>query len=329
MRRAVALDCGALWTTTERQSTTIRAPAIRRSAAIHTTPHRSNAQHRAFAARHLGASSILAEGIRCWGASFSGKTPTTNRLIRPQTLTYTCWSTRPDRSYSPTSPGCGFRDGSGLVARLPARPSGASCPSRRFTTGTQGHANARSVNRIVLNGALTAAGAIACALTIATVAGAQPSRSPAQALITENRNLDLQIVARLNTIRAARGVARLRLSPGLVAAAAEHSREMATSGRFQHASTDGGSFWTRVRRYYPAAGYRWWAVGENLFWRSPGAGAAGIVAAWLASGPHRRILLNAHWRELGVSAIQDANAPGDFLGLEATIVTADFGARNQ
>ena len=41
------------------------------------------------------------------------------------------------------------------------------------------------------------------------------------------------------------------------------------------------------------------------------------------------ILLDPSWREVGVSAVQDSAAPGDFQGLQATIVTADFGVRSR
>lgn len=147
--------------------------------------------------------------------------------------------------------------------------------------------------------------------------------------VTAVPGLNAGVVARINTARAARGLPRLAVSVGLGAAARFHNRQMAQSGQFRHESPDGSSFWQRVRRFYGAAGFRNWSVGEALVWQSPTATAVGVVASWLASPPHRAILLDPSFREIGVSAIQDSAAPGDFDGLQATIVTADFGVRSR
>jgi uncharacterized protein YkwD len=48
---------------------------------------------------------------------------------------------------------------------------------------------------------------------------------------------------------------------------------------------------------------------------------------WLNSPPHRKNLLTPGWREIGLSAVHVAAAPGVFEGRETTIVTADFGTR--
>jgi uncharacterized protein YkwD len=48
---------------------------------------------------------------------------------------------------------------------------------------------------------------------------------------------------------------------------------------------------------------------------------------WMGSPEHRANLLKGEWREIGLSAVHVASAPGTFKGLEVTIVTADFGVR--
>jgi uncharacterized protein YkwD len=48
---------------------------------------------------------------------------------------------------------------------------------------------------------------------------------------------------------------------------------------------------------------------------------------WLNSPPHRKILLTPRWREVGLSAVHTASAPGVYRGLEVTVLTADFGTR--
>ena len=142
-------------------------------------------------------------------------------------------------------------------------------------------------------------------------------------------SLNASIVARVNAIRVGRGLQRVTVAPGLAAAARLHSRQMAQTGRFQHESPDGTPFWQRVQRFYRKGGFHNWTVGETLVWQSPTATAAKVVTAWLDSPPHREILFDPRWREVGVSAVQDTAAPGDFEGLEATIVTADFGVRDR
>ncbi len=139
--------------------------------------------------------------------------------------------------------------------------------------------------------------------------------------------LDDQIVSAINSVRAVYHLQPLRPASGLAASAAAHSREMLDYGFFAHESPAGGAFWRRIEQYYPSAGFRRWHVGETILWVSPDVDARIAVQDWLNSPPHRRILLGREWRELGVSAFHAKAAPGAFEGLEATIVTVDFGVR--
>ena len=102
---------------------------------------------------------------------------------------------------------------------------------------------------------------------------------------------------------------------------------MAVEGFFSHDSSDGSAFWKRIQRFYASSGYSYWSVGENLVWAAPDLDAKQAVANWMASAPHRANLLSSRWREVGLSAIHAENAPGDFGGQAATIITADFGYR--
>ena len=170
----------------------------------------------------------------------------------------------------------------------------------------------------------------AAALAAVPVAAATSShRSEGRALVTALPSLNGEIVARINAVRVAHGLPRLKPAPGLGSAARLHTGEMARSGRFMHESPDGSAFWKRVLKFYGRAGYRSWSVGETLMWESPSADAAQVVIEWMNSPEHRAILMSPDWREIGVSAVQDSAAPGDFEGLAATIVTADFGARTR
>lgn len=139
--------------------------------------------------------------------------------------------------------------------------------------------------------------------------------------------LNHQVLAAVNHFRAAHGLVPLRESAGLDSSARQHSLEMGRDGYFAHPSADGTSFWRRIRRYYGAGNFRYWSVGENLLWRSPGVSAGRALKLWIASPEHLRNLLSPQWRQLGVSAVRVAHAPGVFHGLPVTIITTDFGVR--
>ena len=139
--------------------------------------------------------------------------------------------------------------------------------------------------------------------------------------------LERALAVEVNALRRRHGLAPLRVSAPLAAAAAAHSRSMASRGFFSHTSADGSPFAQRVERYYAAEGYRYWSAGENLLWSSSALDARAAVQMWLASPPHRRNLLSPKWREIGFSAIHTDHGPGAFGGRDVTVVTANFGIR--
>jgi uncharacterized protein YkwD len=51
------------------------------------------------------------------------------------------------------------------------------------------------------------------------------------------------------------------------------------------------------------------------------------VTAWLASPGHRENLLGPKYREVGISAVRAAGAPGVYGGRRIVLLTVDFGAR--
>lgn len=139
--------------------------------------------------------------------------------------------------------------------------------------------------------------------------------------------LSSQILRELNRVRAQHGLQPLALSAQLNSAASNHSRSMANDGYFTHESSNGTAFWQRIRHYYGASGFHYWAVGENLVWASPDLTAKMAVQMWMNSPPHRANLLSARWHQIGLSAVHSSNAPGTFKDRAVTIVTADFGVR--
>ena len=135
------------------------------------------------------------------------------------------------------------------------------------------------------------------------------------------------MLAELNAIRRNHGLTPLRLSKPLSAAADAHSRAMGTYGFFAHDSRDGSEFWERVQRFYGQRGYRTWAVGENLLWSSGDLTASRALRLWLKSPGHRRNILTARWREIGLGRLRPLR-PGVFGGRDVVIVTTDFGVRS-
>jgi uncharacterized protein YkwD len=140
-------------------------------------------------------------------------------------------------------------------------------------------------------------------------------------------SLEQGVLQEINSIRREHGLAPLRLSARLSAAARQHSQEMAARGYFSHDSANGSSFDRRIARYYPLGRNRYWSVGENLLWSSPDVDPDGALQMWWNSPEHRKNMLTARWREIGVSAVHAATAPGTYGGREVTIVTTDFGVR--
>jgi uncharacterized protein YkwD len=140
-------------------------------------------------------------------------------------------------------------------------------------------------------------------------------------------SLESGILVQLNQIRAQHGLLPVRISARLTSSAAQHSTEMGADGYFEHNSNDGTVFWKRIGRWYGSNGYRFWSVGENLLWSSPQVDPAGAMQLWMNSPEHRANILNASWREIGISAVHVAAAPGTYKGLEVTIITTDFGIR--
>src|SRR5262249_47591806 len=148
--------------------------------------------------------------------------------------------------------------------------------------------------------------ALAAALT-APVATARAQRTAHQT------GLENDVLAQLNAIRVAHGLVALKLSPGLDAAATQHTREMVRLDYFAHDSADGTSFDDRIARYYPfSARFHNWAVGENLVWEEPDLDAPEALRLWMASPPHRRNILDPEWREIGIAAVHVTDAPSVF-----------------
>lgn len=145
---------------------------------------------------------------------------------------------------------------------------------------------------------------------------------------TSVQTLNQEVLASVNRFRAQHGLAELRESAALDKSARRHSLEMGRLGYFSHSSAGGMQFWQRIRDFYSAHGYSYWAVGENLVWASPSLSAERAMNMWISSPPHLSNLLSRQWRQIGVSAVGVARGPGVYGGKRVTIITTDFGARH-
>ena len=161
--------------------------------------------------------------------------------------------------------------------------------------------------------------AVALALGSSGTASAAPARENtscgnAQTLGT--------LVCHVNAVRAHHGLPRVVGVAILSRSSAIRARTIVRCGDFSHTPC-GQSF----AAPFSAVGYTRgrYAVGETLAWTSGSGMSAGTaVARWLASPPHRRILLSRTWREIGATAIA---ASGLFGHPAATVWVAQFGRR--
>ncbi len=157
-----------------------------------------------------------------------------------------------------------------------------------------------------------AAGLVALAVACGPAAAPATSARPLETQTAVASSLSSEVLVELNTVRTQRGLVPLRMSPALSSAAALHSREMVSNGYFDHRSADGSPFWKRIVRYYPQGRARIWSVGENLLWSSPGIDAPSALSMWMGSPEHRKNMLDARWREIGISTLHANAAPGFF-----------------
>jgi uncharacterized protein YkwD len=176
-----------------------------------------------------------------------------------------------------------------------------------------------------VKGLVVLACVVALAVATAPIAASTPSAASREQKTMAA--LEVGLLQQLNAIRAAHGLASLRLNDALAAAADQHSREMGYDGYFDHNSADGTSFASRIAHFYPAGGHGEWSVGENLLWYSPSVGAGSVASFWMHSPEHRANILDPRWREVGIGAVHLSSAAGAYRHLAVTIVTADFGVR--
>jgi uncharacterized protein YkwD len=152
---------------------------------------------------------------------------------------------------------------------------------------------------------------IAILLTLALLAPAASARADTAG----------DTLASLNQARVAHGVAPLHVDARLARAARGHSRDMVLHGYFAHVSPSGRDLRARVVRTGWTRRHPDWRLGETLAWGTGSLAAPqAVIAAWLNSPPHRRLMLARDFRVVGIGVAD--GTPGHGPGLT---YTADFG----
>jgi uncharacterized protein YkwD len=153
-------------------------------------------------------------------------------------------------------------------------------------------------------------------ITVALAAAAPPA--------VDASSVHAEAVELLNAARAAHGAPPLRPNARLALAARRHSRDMVAHRYFSHDSLTGEPFSARIARTGWMRSRARWSVGETLAWgRGAKAEPRAIVAAWLASADHRRIVLAPRFHVVGIGV-----ADGTPFGSRRAgrTFTADFGS---
>jgi uncharacterized protein YkwD len=201
--------------------------------------------------------------------------------------------------------------------------------------------------RLLSSAASTAAALAACVGAFATIAASPALASQAHghhasaAAHSTCQNTELRPTATnvslirtatlclINSERRAHGERPLRPNRRLRRAAQAHTESMAFGDYFEHVGpggSGGGTPVTRLRAVgYISSSHVGYEVGENIAWGTLGlATPRAIVAAWMASPPHRANILDRRYREtgIGVSAHPPASLAG---GQPGAIYTQDFG----
>jgi uncharacterized protein YkwD len=160
--------------------------------------------------------------------------------------------------------------------------------------------------------------AVVCTLSLA---------APALATITLS-SYEKQVLTLVNKQRAKHNLARLWVNTQLVNAARTHSTEMAQKKYFSHSSANGETWSSRIIRHgYTRSGCSYWRAGENIYYGSGlYSSPVAVVKAWMASKPHRAVILTKVYRNIGIGA---AKTDGGYAKCDGTVwfFTLDLGRR--
>lgn len=158
-----------------------------------------------------------------------------------------------------------------------------------------------SVRRLALVAAVPVALlGLAAAPAHAEPAAPTTTTRPAQAGPTTSQVLGEEVVTLTNEERVRAGCPALAVDEELTVVSVRQSHYMAATGDFGHVGWRGSTFQSRSR----AAGYPAVAA-ENVAYGF--SSSAEVMAAWMASTPHRRNILNCAVKSFGAGVQQAVN----------------------
>jgi uncharacterized protein YkwD len=179
---------------------------------------------------------------------------------------------------------------------------------------------------------LLVAGLLICAgaLVVEQPPADASSACAKSALLPNGRNtaaVDAATLCLINRVRAHHGLRRLRANAPLRAVAASQVASMLRWNYFADIRPSGQTPLALVA-VTPYRGHTSTiSVGQNIAWASGGIGTPGhIVAEWMASPPHRAIILSGEYRDAGV-AVKPALPNVLARGSAGAVYAVEFGVR--
>jgi uncharacterized protein YkwD len=130
----------------------------------------------------------------------------------------------------------------------------------------------------------------------------------------------------INNERTSQGLSALDPQKSLLRAAKKHTKRMLSAGCFAHECPGEPDLVGRVTDtgYLPCSCS--WSVGENLAWGEGKLSTpAGIVDAWMASPPHREMILTGAMKDVDIG-VRPGEPGAPHAG--AATYTADFGYKH-
>lgn len=197
------------------------------------------------------------------------------------------------RSHVPVSPSNLSPSEPEMAARVDSEPSRV----RTTNTSAQATARAETPETAVVAPAATVMTATEAVPAAETKPAPHPTASPRDVIA----EMEAEILRLTNEERAAQGLSALASDTKLHGIAALHSEDMLANDYFEHEDPNGCSSSCRATN----AGYRWRAIGENIYMMSgyridPAKMAAQVVAGWMDSPGHRANILGTSFVESGV-----------------------------
>jgi len=139
------------------------------------------------------------------------------------------------------------------------------------------------------------------------------------------RETTMSVLHEINSERVARELVPLSPDPRLRQAAHGHTRDMVRRAFFSHVTPEGRGMTARVRTTGYLRTATAWALGEMLAWGDGWCSTpAAVVAAWMRSQSHRRVMLGRRYREIGVGV--ELGIPFAASPLSGATYTADLGS---